>query len=54
MRTKELLCQLYETSIKMLQVIDELSILNGLIDTQEYLNFKDSLNKLSIDPDRKG
>ena len=26
---------------------------NNLIDTQEFLNFMDALNELSIDPDRK-
>lgn len=52
MKTKELLCQLYETSIKMLYIIENLSIENEMLDTQEYLLWKDTLNILSIDPDR--
>ena len=52
MKTKEILCQLYETSIKMLYNIEELSIENEMLDTQEYLLWKDTLNSLSIDPDR--
>ena len=52
MKTKELLCWLYETSIKMVDAIDKLSIVHNMIDTQEYLNWKDDLNALSIDPDR--
>lgn len=50
--TNDLICQLYETSIKMLNVIDRLSIENNMIDTQEYLLWKDSMNELSLDPDR--
>lgn len=49
----KLLCQLYETSIKMLQIIEKLSIENGMLDTQEYLTFQDSLNALSLDPNRE-
>ena len=52
MKTKELLCQLYETSIKMLQTIEDMSIENEMLDEQEYLLWKDTLNALSLDPDR--
>lgn len=52
MKTKELICQLYETSIKMLRSIENLSIENEMLDTQEYLLWKDTLNSLSLDPDR--
>ena len=48
---KELLCQLYETSIKLLEIIEKLSA-EEMLDSQEYLQWKDSLNFLSIDPDR--
>lgn len=48
----DLFYQLYETSVNMIKAIDELSILNGLEDSQEYLNFKDELNSISIDRDR--
>ena len=44
------LCQLYETSIKMLECIEQLS--SDMLDEQEYLNWKDELNRLSIDVDR--
>lgn len=53
MKTKELLCQLYETSIKMLKIIEALSIENEMLDTQDYLDFQNSLNYLSLDPDRE-
>lgn len=52
MTNKELLYQLYETSIKMIELIDKLSIENNMIDSQHYLCWKDSLNSLSLDPDR--
>lgn len=48
----KLFCQLYETSIKLLEVIDNLSIEEDMLDEQDYLNWKDNLNKLSIDVDR--
>jgi len=48
----DLFYQLYETSIQILEAIEKLSIENKMLDTQEYLSWKDSLNKLSIDPDR--
>lgn len=50
---EELIYQLYETSIKMLNIIDKLSIENNMLDDQHYLCFKDSLNSLSLDPDRE-
>ena len=52
MKNNEILCQLYETSIKMLQIIENLSIENKMLDTQEYISWKDNLNFLSIDQDR--
>lgn len=33
--------------------IRQYAIENNLLDTQEFINFIDELNKLSIDPDRK-
>lgn len=39
--------------IKQIKDLDTIFIKTDLIDTQTYLNFKDELNKLSIDPDRK-
>ena len=33
--------------------IRKYAIENNLLDTQEFLDFMDTLNKLSIDPDRK-
>lgn len=44
------LCQLYETSIQMLKIIEDLS--TDMLDEQEYLDWKDELNRLSIDKDR--
>ena len=33
--------------------IRQYAISNNLLDTQEFINFMDELNKLTIDPDRK-
>ena len=33
--------------------IRQYAIENNLLDTQEFINFMDELNKLSIDPDRE-
>ena len=33
--------------------IRQYAIENNLLDTQEFIDFMDELNKLSIDPDRK-
>lgn len=49
---EELICQLYETSIEMLNIIDKLSIENKMINSQHYLCWKDQLNALSLDPDQ--
>jgi hypothetical protein len=51
--TNKLICQFYETSIKMLEIIEKLSLEEDMIDNQEYLDWKDKLNELSIDPDRQ-
>lgn len=50
---KDLLYQLYETSVQMLRTIEEISIENKMLDDQHYLCWKDSLNVLSLDPDRE-
>lgn len=50
--TNKLIYQLYETSIKMLEIIEKLSLEEDMIDNQEYLDWKDKLNELSIDSDR--
>lgn len=49
---EKLIYQLYETSIKMLEAIDLLSQNLNLINQQDYLNWKDKLNELSIDPNQ--
>jgi hypothetical protein len=36
----------------MLQLIEDFSIEYDMLDTQEYLNWKDDLNRISLDPDR--
>ena len=52
MMNEELLYQLYETSINMIKTIDLISIENKMLDDQHYLCWKDSLNAVSLDPDR--
>lgn len=39
--------------LKDIRKARQYAIDNNLIDTQEFLNFMDALNELSIDPDRK-
>ena len=39
--------------LKDIRKARQYAIDNDLIDTQEFLNFMDALNELSIDPDRK-
>ena len=51
MNTK-LFKDLYQANIDEIKAIEQLSIDNGLLDNGYYLNWKDQLNKLSLDPDR--
>lgn len=44
--------QLYDSIIKQIEAVENLSIEYDMLDSQEYLNYKDKLNKLSLDPDR--
>ena len=39
--------------LKDIREAKQYAIDHNLIDTQEFLNFMDALNELSIDPDRK-
>lgn len=41
-----------KTILKEIENIEQYAIDNNLLDTQEYLNFQDTLNKFSLDPDR--
>lgn len=50
---KKLIHKLYEASIEEISAIEDLSIEYDMLDSQEYLNWKDALNSLSIDLDRK-
>ena len=50
---KEEMYKLYKSNIQNAKMIEMLSVVNGMLDDQEYLNWKDELNKLSIDKDRK-
>lgn len=44
--------ELFKSSIKEIEAIDRLAKMYQLEDSQEYLNWKDALNYLSIDADR--
>lgn len=52
MNPKDLFHQLYEANIKEIEAIENLSIEYDMLDEQDYLNWKDTLNKYSLDPDR--
>ena len=41
-----------EIVLKSINEIKKFAIDNKLLDTQEFLDFMDELNKLSLDPDR--
>lgn len=47
-----LMCELYEASIQEIKAIRNLSIEYNMLDDQNFLNWLDELNKLSVDPDR--
>lgn len=49
---KKLIHQLYEASIKELKAIKDLAIEYEMLDEQETLNWLDTINKISIDPNR--
>ena len=51
MNTK-LFKELYEANIKEIEAIERLSIENNMLDNGYYLDWKDKLNKLSIDQNR--
>ena len=50
MNTK-LFKDLYQANIDEIKAIEQLSIDYNMLDTQEYLLWKDTLNSLSLDPD---
>ena len=43
---------LYQANIDVIKAIERLSKDNNMLDTQEYLDWKDELNALSLDLDR--
>ena len=44
--------EMYEAHIQMGKAIQDIALEYDLINEQEFLNWQDELNKLSIDPDR--
>ena len=53
MKRTDLLRQLYEANINEIKAIEQLSIDYNMLDNGYYLDWKDKLNKLSIDIDRE-
>lgn len=49
---KKIISELYEASIQEIKAIRNLSIEYNMLDDQNFLNWLDELNKLSVDPDR--
>lgn len=45
--------ELYETIIRMIKSTENLAKEYNLLDSQDYLDFKDNLNLLSLDLDRE-
>ena len=52
MRT-DLFRQLYEANIDEIKAIEQLSIDHNMLDNGYYLNWKDQLNRYSMDVDRQ-
>lgn len=52
MNKEYLLYELFESSIAELKAIEELVSIYEMQDDQKYLDWKDKLNKLSVDSDR--
>lgn len=50
--SKEKLYELYRSIIVEIKLIEELSKKHNMLDDQGYLDWKDELNRLSIDQDR--
>jgi len=50
---KDKLYKLYELTIKQIEEVEALSKICNMLDDQKYLDWKDNLNRLSIDPDRE-
>ena len=48
----ELFRDLYKANIDEIKAIEQLSIDHNMLDNEYYLNWKDKLNELSLDPDR--
>ena len=48
----ELFRDLYKANIDEIKAIEQLSIDHNMLDNGYYLNWKDKLNELSLDPDR--
>jgi hypothetical protein len=53
MTNENLICKLFEMSAKMVYYIDQLAINNDMVDFTSYIEWKDKLNELSMDPDRE-
>lgn len=51
MRT-EVFRDLYKANIDEIKAIEQLSIDHNMLDNEYYLNWKNELNKLSLDSDR--
>lgn len=49
---KKTIYELYEANIQEIKAIRNLSIEYNMLDDQNFLNWLDELNKLSVDPDR--
>lgn len=51
MNPKTLFAELYEATIQQIKAIRRLTIEYDMLNEQEWINFQDELNKLSLDPD---
>jgi hypothetical protein len=50
---EKLFLDLYKANIDEIKAIEQLSIDCNMLDSQEYLDWKENLNSLSLDSDRK-
>lgn len=52
MNPKSLFKELYEVTIQQIKLVRKLSIEYDMLNEQEWINFQDELNKLSLDPNQ--
>ena len=48
--TLQLFKELYDVTIEQIEIVRRISLEYDMINSQEWINFQDELNRLSLDP----